>query len=345
MLRYIIKLIPATLKFQYIRNYGAESKKITKAFLRYSSISFKNKNKSYYESPPAFFGIWGINILTWLGFTSGDEEKESELIKILKRAVLCMKKEQYNAAEQLLHLALKIAQEQQNEQGIIYCFDLMANLALEQLIFDKAEKLFVAVLQILLSKGVQQNDLKVIHISLKLARIAQLKAEMEKAELGYQWCLEKIKEQKIDNLDAQVLSGVIQDWYAQFLLDKGDTEKALTFLKGAYEVCEETMGSHNEKSMLLLNDLGITSFRAGDMVNAENYLNKGIKIGHKVDDQTHVGVLHANLGLVLLHQGIIKQAEKYCVEALKLGTKNKNDETIGQANYCFEQIKLILENK
>ncbi|XP_044751508.1 tetratricopeptide repeat protein 19 homolog, mitochondrial-like [Coccinella septempunctata] len=344
MLRCFQKLFIGVPKYQYFRNCGITAS-ATKTHLKQLPKCLKKIALPYHENSTVIFRIWGISILTWLGFTSEDEGKESELIMTLKRAVLCMKREQYNTAEQLLHIALKIAQEQQNEQGIVYCFDLMANLAFDQQILDKAEKLFVTVLQILLSKGTKQDDLKVIHISLKLARIAQLRADLEKAELGYEWCLEKIKNQRNDDLDTEILSGVIQDWYAQFLLDKGDNQKALFYLKEAYRVCEKTMGANNEKSMLLLNDLGITSFRAGDIANAEIFLNEGIKIGQKVDDQTHVGVLHANLGLVLLHKGIVEKAKTLCKEAWSLGKKNMNNETMEQANYCFEQIKMNLGNK
>lgn len=119
------------------------------------------KNKSDFKLPPPSNLAIALSILTWLGFTKEDEEKESELITILKRAVLCTQREQYDKAEQMLHLALRIAQQQQNEQGVIYCYDLMANLAFDQYELDKAEKLFVSVMQMLLGHGTSQDDLKV----------------------------------------------------------------------------------------------------------------------------------------------------------------------------------------
>lgn len=68
----------------------------------------------------------------------------------------------------ILIFFIRLAQQQQNEQGILYCYDLMANLAFDTYDLDKAEKLFVSVLQILLGKGTPQNDLKVsIIISMK----------------------------------------------------------------------------------------------------------------------------------------------------------------------------------
>lgn len=79
----------------------------------------------------------------------------------LKRSVLATQREQYDKAEQLLHIALRLAQQQQNQQGVIYCYDLMANLAFNRIELEKAQKLFVSVLQMLLATGTKQDDLKV----------------------------------------------------------------------------------------------------------------------------------------------------------------------------------------
>lgn len=112
-----------------------------------------------YKSLPRL--LLAAHILTWLGFTSDDEKKESELVMMLKRSVLAMKREQYNLAERFLHLALRLAQQEGNEQGITYCYDLMANLAFDQRDLDKAETMFKSVLQRLLSDGTAQDDLRV----------------------------------------------------------------------------------------------------------------------------------------------------------------------------------------
>lgn len=230
----------------------------------------------------------------------------------------------------------------------------MANLAFNTYNLDKAEKLFVSVLQMLLGDGVAQDDLKVlnyikfninlvlwcviqvIHISLKLARICQLQANIERADLGYNWCLEQIGHHSKDSEEARLLYGVINDWYSQYLLDVNNLPKALIHLNEAYKVCTEIEGfalllnfnitlpwvsiiGNNEKSMLLLNDLGITSFRAEDYDNAEKFLKEAITIGESLEDKSHLGVVHANLGLILLKKGVIKEAERFCTEGRKLG--------------------------
>lgn len=156
-----------------------------------------------------------------------------------------------------------------------------------------------------------------------------------------------------------MLYGVINDWYAQFLLDKGETKKSLPYLKEAHKICQETKGSNSTESVLLLNDLGITSFRADDLDGAEAYLKEAVKLGDSLEDQSNLGIVHANLGLILLEKGILVEAEKSCQYALKLGNSSKeiifkyfkviilgqkyeHSASIGQAGYCFDQIRLNL---
>lgn len=131
--------------------------------LKLAPVILGNSQKYYFIRGNYNFAL-ALSILGWLGFKDDDEEKESELIMTLKRSVLATHREQYDKAEQLLHVALRIAQQQQNEQGILYCYDLMANVAFNRLELNKAEKLFVSVLQMLLSNGTKQDDLKVCHL-------------------------------------------------------------------------------------------------------------------------------------------------------------------------------------
>lgn len=85
-------------------------------------------------------------------------------------------------AERMLHIALRLAQQKQSEDGITYIYDLLANIALENGEFIKSEKLFVNVMQRLLGSGVPPDDNRVIHMSLKLAEIYVHQADKPKFE-------------------------------------------------------------------------------------------------------------------------------------------------------------------
>lgn len=79
----------------------------------------------------------------------------------------------------MLHLALRQAQTLQNVDGITYIYDVMANLAFDNGDYKKAEKLFVTVMQRELARGTKQEDIKMIHMSLKLAKIMEENKEIQ----------------------------------------------------------------------------------------------------------------------------------------------------------------------
>lgn len=80
-------------------------------------------------------------------------------------------KEEYKKAEKMLHIALKMAQDLMSFDGVTYIYDVLANLAFETGEFAKSEKLFINVIQRVLSQGIEPHDDKIINMSLKLAKI------------------------------------------------------------------------------------------------------------------------------------------------------------------------------
>lgn len=79
----------------------------------------------------------------------------------------------------MLHIALKQAQDIQNSDAVTYIYDLMANLAFVEEDYKKAEKLFTTVMQRLMADGVPQNDLRIIHMSLKMAKMYEYQEDFE----------------------------------------------------------------------------------------------------------------------------------------------------------------------
>lgn len=147
-----------------------------------------------------------------------DEKTSEDLLKTtMKRTILCIHRQEYNKAEQMAHLALRQAQDMQHFDGITLCYDIMANLAYDLNQYEKAEKLFVSVLQRLLQKGVAQDDvqvrspnpfncsnsnnknilhfsLQIIHLSLKVGHLSELQNKMDDAKSNYVWAIKKLEE-------------------------------------------------------------------------------------------------------------------------------------------------------
>lgn len=109
----ILRKFPRT-KFRFASGDALQKNVFKKAFM----TKLKSPNLGVFRIPssklPRYLPLhqiphlaFALSILTWLGFTKEDEEKESELIMTLKRAVLCTQREEFDKAESMLHLALR----------------------------------------------------------------------------------------------------------------------------------------------------------------------------------------------------------------------------------------------
>ncbi|KAF6215392.1 hypothetical protein GE061_010144 [Apolygus lucorum] len=277
-------------------------------------------------------------------FQRKEEEDESELITTIKRAVLMIQRDEFKVAEQLLHVALKLAQEQQNEDGVTYIYDLMANLAFAQGEFTKAEKLFVQTMQRVIRGGAPQDDIKVLHMSLKLAKICEEKQKYEEAEVGYEFCvntLEKKVEHDPHDEDLLTLWAMSLDWYARFLLDKNRLSEAFSYFKKAYNMCLKVNGEIHEQTVVLLNDLGSVSFLKGDHGAAMDYLTKAVEIGKHLPNMNDFSSVYVNLGNVCLQQKMYEEAKRHCKEGKQNATRHNNPDGIQEANLCLEELSKV----
>uniref|UniRef100_A0A1B0GGU5 Putative tetratricopeptide repeat protein 19 n=1 Tax=Lutzomyia longipalpis TaxID=7200 RepID=A0A1B0GGU5_LUTLO len=280
-----------------------------------------------------------------------EETPEDKLIMTIKRSILCVQRGEHNKAEQMLHVALRMAQELQSKDGITYIYDVMANLALERGDFEKAEKLFVNVMQRLFGDGFQENHIKMLHISSKIAHMAGLQGNLEKARQGFDWTLQKLEEKlRVPNVeedlrDLRELWGMTKNWYGQTLLELNRLTEAKQCFQAAWEVYSELHDKVTEESLMLLNSLGVVCMRLGEVSIAEEHLQKAIELSKEIPDFVEANVFRANLGLVYLQQGLLKKATEICSLSWRLSKKAENETSLEQANYCLEQIRNHREGK
>ncbi|XP_008212523.1 tetratricopeptide repeat protein 19 homolog, mitochondrial [Nasonia vitripennis] len=278
-------------------------------------------------------------------FENKEEEKEPALITTIKRSILLIQKGEFKKAEQMLHIALRQAQSLQNEDGITYVYDVMANLAFEVGEFEKAEKLFRSVMQRILAAGTPQDDLKIVHMSLKMAKILESKGDLLNAENGYQFCM-KILQDHIDkgteDIDIITLWSMNLDWYAHLLLNMARYSEAMNFMQKAYDLCVKLNGELHEQCVVLLNDLGSISFMKGNLDEAIEYLNKAAEIGKQLPDMEDIASIHVNLGNVYLKKGLLDEAKKCCAKGWKLSKDKNNYESLDEAKACLDEVNKLL---
>ncbi|XP_026986930.1 tetratricopeptide repeat protein 19, mitochondrial isoform X3 [Sagmatias obliquidens] len=177
------------------------------------------------------------------GAAAGDAE--AEIIQLLKRAKLCIMKDEPAEAELILHDALRLAYKSDNKKAITYTYDL-------------AEKLFKATMSYLLGGGMQQEDNAIIEISVKLATIYAAQNRQELALAGYEFCIstleEKIgreKELSEDTLSVEekanthLLLGMCLETYARYLLFSKQPSQAQRMYEKALQIAEEILGERH----------------------------------------------------------------------------------------------------
>ncbi|XP_048508334.1 tetratricopeptide repeat protein 19 homolog, mitochondrial isoform X1 [Athalia rosae] len=272
------------------------------------------------------------------------DDETPDIIMTIKRSILMIQRGEYKKAEQMLHIALRQAQALQNHDAITYIYDVMANLAFDMGEYRKAEVLFVKVMQRLIANGTSQTDLKIIHMSLKMAKLFEHLGETEKAEDGYQFCLNHLQaklDEKSEDEDVVVLWAMAADWYARLLLAQSKYEKALEYLQKAYKVCIDVNGEEHEQTVVLLNDLGTISFLKGDNEKAIDYFTLAAEIGDKLPDMEDLSSIHVNLGNVLMKKGLYDAAKKSCQRGWYLSKSRNNEESLVEANDCLDEIRKI----
>ncbi|XP_065355718.1 tetratricopeptide repeat protein 19 homolog, mitochondrial isoform X2 [Calliphora vicina] len=290
----------------------------------------------------ALFITYSVSLFGLFKSVDEDETPENKLITTIKRSILCIQREQYDRAEQMLHLALKMSQDLQSKEGITYVYDIMANLAMEREQFKKAEKLFAEVMRRLLGDGLPDNNPKILHISSKLAHIAQLQGDIEKAKTGFIWTLGKIEECKNnmpDDIDVKELWALTTNWFGQLLMKENKFKQAKQCFEDAYDCFIKIHGACNEEAVTILNNLSVVCTSMGHFGEARRYILKALDLVKSIKDTSQEGVLLANLGLIYLREGLINEAKTYCSQAWKTGKTQQNDAAIEQAEYCLNEIK------
>lgn len=279
-----------------------------------------------------------------MGIEDSDEEVP-EVIMMIKRSVLLIQRGEFAKAEKMLHLALRQAQTIQHYDAITYIYDVMANLAFDTGDYRKAENLFVSVLQRLMSNGASEDDMRVIHISLKMAKVFEHLKEIEKAEQGYKFCIDNLKshiEKDPENEDAVLLQGMTFDWYAQMLLLQSRHTEAFNYFLQAYNICKKINGEEHEQTIVLLNNLGTISYMQGEYDEAVGYLSAATKIGRNLPDMVDLGSIHVNLGNVFLKKGLYDESKKSCQQGRTIA-KNRNDnDSLLKADECLKEVKRLL---
>eukprot|EP00095_Tigriopus_kingsejongensis_P003501 maker-scaffold373_size192110-snap-gene-0.34 protein:Tk03501 transcript:maker-scaffold373_size192110-snap-gene-0.34-mRNA-1 annotation:"tetratricopeptide repeat" len=290
--------------------------------------------------------VWGFSFTGFLGGLVGlgtdhkgeEDEDFNQLINNIKLGILAQQKGDLDKAEMMLHIALKQAQDINSYDGITYVFTVLANVAFERGDYMKAEKLYKDVMKRILTKGTPQEANSMIEMSLKLARVYASWQQYEKAVLGFKFCSDtqekKIKTGDTDD-DTVALWGMSRDWFAQYLLDRGDYSAAFTQFQGAFLTSCELFGDSHTQSLVILNSMGTVASLMDDNTKAVSYFSKAVRLATTEEDENLPTYL-VNLGMARIKQNMKREALGACTRAQAMGQRSGNREIVEESQHCLD---------
>lgn len=257
--------------------------------------------------------------------------------------VLSVQRDEFQKAEQLFHVALRMAQTVKNQLAETYIFDLMGNLAYESNQLEKAEKLFISVIHRLMTlENAAEDDIRLLHISTKIAHIAYLQNDLDKAILGFQFVLDKIeKKDYLNDENLYELWGLVKNFLGQVYISLKQHDKAKEALLDAQKIFIKFKEEASEDGMILLNNLSVCHAELKQFEQAEKYLSKAIEIAKelKLED---ISPYQINFGMLYIKQKMIEKAQVSCRAAWQLAKKVDNKDALEGAEKCLDQVKKAL---
>ncbi|XP_060063026.1 tetratricopeptide repeat protein 19, mitochondrial-like [Ylistrum balloti] len=289
--------------------------------------------------------------------TDGDKDKDllqdqTDIEHYIRLAKIAQMKKEFEEADMYYHKALKVANKKFKAdklskklsiQARTYIFDAMADMALSQGKFDKAEVLYKDTLKGYLETGGDRKDNAVMELTLKLSSLYAMIKKDHEARLGLTTVIEcqeeKIKANPKSDIDTYGLLGIALQTYGRFLLHHNELEKAETVFCRCEEICSHAVGENSSQMLRVLNDLAAVQIVQSNYTKAEVTLQKALVISQNMESCDAVHAIYSNLGAISLKLSQLDLAETRCSTALKLAREAGDEFAQKQAYHCLRKVK------
>ncbi|XP_059573480.1 tetratricopeptide repeat protein 19, mitochondrial isoform X2 [Alligator mississippiensis] len=252
---------------------------------------------------------------------------EDAVIILLKEAKLRVAAGDLEEAERLLHRAAHLAQQSEHRQAVVYTYAM-------------AEKLFKAVISLLLAGDTKQDDNAIIEMSLKLASIYAAQNQDQQAITGYKFCILTLEEKTATQKDlpedvlpakekanTRLLLGLCLDSYGRYLLTRNQPAVAQIMYEKALQISRDIQGETHPQTLILMSDLATALDVQGRYDEAYTYVKRAAELAKQTKHPEEHVVLN-NLAGILMHKEDFVQAERVYEAALKQARQKGDDASV-----------------
>jgi len=295
-----------------------------------------------------------------------DKEKWERMKPIeakIAMGVLWMCDQEYGKANELFHAALRMAQDEGNDEQENLVLNLIATNYFESGDWESAEKLFIDLIKRMVARDISTTSPAILELSLKLASIySKSKATHQKALKGFKFVINSLLHDlsdillDIDDLDIQTLSdekkdalallGWSYDWFAKHLVNMNDYNGATDMFQRAMQISSKVLGQQHDQTLILLNDIGTTLAMNNEPEKGRNFIKKAVE-GAIETQSKELASFYVNLGLVNLKLRKFQEAKRYCEYSIELIRKNRDyhnsHDVIELSKSCLNEVNRFVE--
>lgn len=250
------------------------NKKLLK-YSRNTEISFKrntirqNVPTSMCQMSSARKYVLNVSLLTslWYQVTETDEI-EDNVAHLVALAKLALEKSDVDRAQEILNLALKIAEDHKFYSGVVYLYDILSTIALSEGNIKHVENLMTTAIEKLSLWGFPDDHYNIIDFKLRLSRVYSANGDDDLANVGFETCLHQ-QQAKILSGDTSEKTGVmyvnILFWYGVHKLNNNHYTEAKQMISNAYEYSTKIKLLTPKQEMVILYTLADVSTQLGDL--------------------------------------------------------------------------------
>ncbi|XP_052788046.1 tetratricopeptide repeat protein 19, mitochondrial-like [Mya arenaria] len=313
--------------------------------------------------------------LGFLGLFNTEEvltDKE-KIQKIVARGKVACQNQQFDQAREAFHEALRTSSDFKDEKKItenehlnhrVYIYDQIANMLLDTGDFENAEKVFKDTMKLAVALGMALNDNAMIEMSLKLATIYLYTGRFNLGVEGVRYCIDEqekklqdpvvekkddinndskqvdTKALKEENTNTRVLLGKAYRHHANFYMQQRHFKEAKDIMVKALEMSRSALGTDDDNSFVIMNDIATCDIMLKDFKGAEMLLKEGIAKSGKAKSLIQ-SAFYSNLGALYIRTQKYEEAEHACRSGLTIAKRHNDQTFIMPCKACLVRLAQI----
>lgn len=268
---------------------------------------------------------------------------EDNITHLIVLAKIALEKGDFEKAEALLQVGLKICEDYNISYGLPVIYDILASIAFSQGDTQKAETLLVAAIERMSLDGVSDTNDHMIDFKLRLARIYSAHKENTLAEIGFKTCLEAQKE-KIVKGDMSTKTGMIYInilfWYGVHMIKNTRYSEAKKMIDRAYDYSHKIKGLSPYQEMVILYTLADLNMELGEYDVALSKMQTAVMLGKGISS-SDLPRCYLKLARIYMKMGVYDQAKSSALEGEKLARMFNKTETMNDAKILLDEINRL----